>query len=514
MQRLILLLIILVNFQFLYAGKEVFSNRRFGADIAVNSAFTTVDDKYFEMSSNPSGYGSVFTNHKVSNRVEVGLNKRVIQTNNFSGSVKLKITYDRWNQLTSSFIQEVEIRSFSVQHLLDGYAQNVDRSSFVFANAHRVKVQILELSNVVASAIYVETSIEVERYYAYQLSTVANLTATPYPLNSSFSSFDNEFIDISWDFFKGAESYELEYVHINDYTLTANVYKTIDEIDFNYYLNSTRVEVVNNYYRIPNIYDHGYFLFRVRPIFRGGIDYKDKITYDYLWSAPEHGSLAYNHPWNHAIFIGREYNKNLNWGHSVAFVEDGKRYEGVIFADGLGRSRQSVFRNPATDQVVVNNVYYDQIGRAVINDLPTPVDNSFPRHLANFNRSSYDQTSFNYEKFDLGNFTGPCNIDRYGMSNDFGTSRYYSSNNPNFSGANGVIPDAHDFPFSRVSYMDDFTGRVSKSAAAGNELNLGKNHEVSFIYVTTNQSELDQLFGEEVFMLGIHCKNIKVINPL
>ncbi len=221
MQRLILLLIILVNFQFLYAGKEVFSNRRFGADIAVNSAFTTVDDKYFEMSSNPTGYGSVFTNHKVCNRVEVGLNKRVIQTNDFNGSVKLKITYDRWNQLTSSFIQEVEIRSFSVQHLLDGYAQNVDRSSFVFANAHRVKVQILELSNVVASAIYVETSIEVERYYAYQLSTVANLTATPYPLNSSFSSFDNEFIDISWDFFKGAESFfktlKVERIYLRTY---------------------------------------------------------------------------------------------------------------------------------------------------------------------------------------------------------------------------------------------------------------------------------------------------------
>ena len=482
-----------------FGGKEHFSSRISGSEIVLNKSFRVVDDKYFDMLENPSGWSSRFTNYRVSNKVMVGLNPAIKQQTAFSGEIAIEVIYEVWNTATLAFDEVTENRTLFVEYNTNEYQEITDRSSFVFQNAHRMKVKIKGLTGVLAEAIFIEGHVEVERYYTGANDIVNHLKATAYPAPYSFSQPENEFIDLSWDFYPGAESYELEYVHVNDYTLVEGTYKHVNQIPFDYYRNSTRVELLTNYYRIPNIYDHGYFIFRVRPIMRGGNDFSVKKYETAYWSAPESGLIGWDHPSGEVVFIGREYDPGMNWSHEVSFTEEGKRFEAVAFGDGLGRGRQTVARNTETEQTVVSNVYFDELGRVVIADLPTPLDVSYPVHHPNFNRADVaGNPSFNNQNFDNPNGSdGTCNFNPYGMSDQYGSSRYYSPQNPNKQGPNSMIPDAENFPYSRIHYLEDFTGRVDLTSAAGPELTLGKGREMKYYYVTATQPELYQLFGEE-----------------
>jgi RHS repeat-associated protein len=483
-------------------GIEHFSSRISGSEIAVNASFNVADDKYFDMLEDPSGWSSNYTNYNVSNKVIVGLNPSVKQLTTFNGEVELQVVYELWNATTLSFDQYTVNRTLYVEYNTDGNQQITDRSTWVLSGGHRMKIKIVGLTNVEEENIFIEGHVEVDRYYTYGGLGVANLKALPYPFSSSstpFSEPNNEFIDIAWDFCPGAESYELEYVHINDYKLENGDYQSVNTIPFDYYRNSTRVDLLTNYYRIPNIYDHGYFIFRVRPVMRGGFDFSRKV-YEEQWSAQESGMIGLHHPSGQIVYIGREYDAGMNWSHQAVFTEEGKRFESVSFGDGLGRGRQTVARNTATNQTVVSNVYFDELGRVVIADLPTPLDAAYPIHHPDFNRANvggtppFDNTYFdNPETSD-----GVCVFDQYGMSNNYGASKYYSPQNPYLYGTNGTIPNAENFPYSRIHYLNDFTGRVDRTSAAGPELALGKGHETQYYYVTATQTELYQLFGEEV----------------
>lgn len=499
-----------------YGGIEHFSSRISGTQIVPNASFKVTDDKYYDMLENPSNWNLQFVNYRVSNKVVVGLNPGVRLQTPFDGEVKIKVTYEVWNPGTLSFDQLSISRTLEVAYDADGYQQQTDRSTLVLSGAHRMTVSVTELTNVEAEDLFIEGHIEVERYYSQVTTQVEHLIATPYPVSSSpllFSDPANEFIDLSWDFYPGAESYELEYVHINDYTLQNGEYRPITELSFNYYRNSTRVELLTNYYRIPNIYDHGYFIFRVRPIMRKTPDYTQKLSYNASWSEVEAGLLSDHNP-EQVIFIGREYDQKMNWAHQVAFTEEGKRFESVSFGDGLGRGRQTVARNTATNQTVVSNVYFDELGRAVITDLPTPLDLLYPVHHPDFNRAEVGGLpSFNATNFDDPSTSdGVCTFNPYGMSSLHGASRYYSYENDNQEGANGTIPDAGNFPYSRIHYLTDFTGRVDITAAAGSELTIGGGHETRYHYVTATQPELYQLFGEEVGDAS-HYQKLVTVDP-
>src|SRR5690606_2979760 len=95
-----------------------------------------------------------------------------------------------------------------------------------------------------------------------------------------------------------------------------------------------------------------------------------------------------------------------------------------------------------------------------------------------------------------------------GMHNEHGAAEYYSSENENQDGANAYIPDAEHFPFSRITYCDDFTGRIDCIAGQGATLKMGEGHETRMMYVTPSQAELYQLFGVEVGIATHYQKTI------
>ena len=500
---------------------ETYSNRVEGdTDPLLTTNNDLYDDKYFDMLTEP--FWSVnYSNYKVTNFVRLGINPSVLQNVTYSGSVDVLITYHVWNNVGGVFDIVNENQTLFVNYDINGFNLISDQSSFVFSDAHYINVQILSINGLNEADLFIESQIEVERYYTMNLNQVSFIGDQPVPTGTTYSGPNNEFIELSWSFHPGAESYELEWVHINNYDVVTNpsgiivTPKSINSIEYNFYLNSTRIEICENSYQVPNIFDKGYFLYRVRPISKSGSDFTQRNEGD--WSAPESGIIGIDHPPTNLFLIDREYErdliKNLNWGHQVAYTENGKRFESVSFVDGLGRGRQTVAKNTATDQVVVSNVYYDELGRPVISDLPTPVDQQYPRHFPNFNRADEPSfPSYNQEYFDLLLGGGNCNLNSKGMSDEFGAAKYYSTNNPDQDGENAYIPDAENFPFSRITYKDDFTGRVDRIASQGNTLKMGSGKETRMIYVSPSQTELNQLFGVEVGWAS-HYQKMVTVDP-
>ena len=495
MQRIVSVLAIVFLFcSQLFAGQETYSTRVEGSEISVGATHEVYDVQYFDMLSDPL-WGSNYTNHRVRNKVQLGVNPEVVQRGVYSAEVKVRVTYQEWT--VSGFSTVVKDRILTVTYDgTDEYALIEDLSTFSFEGGHYVQVEILTISSGIdVDAIFIESTIEIERYCAFDGSQVVGS-------NHDYQYFgvniNNDYIEFNWDVKTGAEYYELEWVHINDYTVDNGIYVPLGDLEYDFYLNSTRIMTHDNWYKIPAIFDHGYVIFRVRPIGAQGFDFSKR--YDGEWDGFEKGVLA-NFPNARIIVIGSEYDTKMNWAHQVGYTEEGKRFEGLSFMDGLGRGRQSVSHNTVTQQAVVSNVYYDELGRPAISDLPTPVDGEQLMHYPDFNRPEVD-TTIGYQPGyydDLSVNNDPeCSQTSAGFSLYHGAGEYYSDNNPDVDGQNAHIPNAEHFPFSRVTYLEDFTNRPRRIGAFGDDLKMGSGHETEMIYVSPNQAELNKLFGSEV----------------
>lgn len=486
MKFLFVFILILVTTS-VFGADDRFTNRIEGSAISVGTSFDLFDDKFFDMNTNVL-WPTQYTNYKVANKVTLGLNRDVLQMNTFSaGTVNLKITYQTWNG--TGFTPTIVNQNLVVSNNLTPLSTIDDLSSFIFSGAHKISVEITGLSaGLTVGDLFIESEINVERYYAFDGLAVLGS-------NHSIVGTNNDYIDFNWNTKTGAEFYELEWVHINEYSIVAGQYIQPNDLNYNFYLNSTRVTVKTNQYTIPNIFDRGYLVFRVRAIGMHGSTFSNRK--EGAWTLAERGSLGTLSP-NQMKHIVTEYDPGMNWSHQVGYAEDGKRMESVSFVDGLGRGRQTVVHNTETKQAVVSNVYYDELGRPAISDLPTPVDGEQLKHYADFNKSNAaGNPSFNWTNFDVPNQTDPCNIQTQGFSTTSGAGQYYSPNNPNRFDENANIPDAEGYPFSRVTYLNDFTGRVDKVSGTGDDLKIGAGHETQMIYLSSDQTELNKLFGME-----------------
>ncbi len=500
------ILLLFVSVQHSRAAVESAVERREGNQLVVSGTplFTIYDNKYTQMATDPT-WGTVFTNYRVSNVLRLGLNPDVPQTDDLSGTITFTIKTWTWNAGTSSF--DISTETGRVLTLLYSAANPTDIvdeiNSYAFEDAHKIEVYITAISGGTFDVedVYVSAEIEVERYYALDNIAVTGLTIDTPTDNSEYYQFD-------WDHKQGAEFYELEWVHISDATLEDAVYKATSALKYNYYLNSTRILVKGNSYRIPKIFDHGYLIYRIRPV--GLVGGAFNIRKPGAWTNGESGTVA-SHTAANRLAITTDYDEHMNWSHQVAYGDYGERFESVSFADGLGRGRQSVGHNTETQQAVVSNVYYDELGRPVISDLPTPEDGEVLRHKANFNLADENPGDpYQQQYFDSELSVDVCNPLGGGFSTTSGAGEYYSSSNPDQDGENVRIPDAAKFPFSRVTYRNDFTGRVDKVSGIGADLKIGSGRETSFAYPSANQAELDRLFGAEVGQASHYEKMVTI----
>lgn len=139
--------------------------------------------------------------------------------------------------------------------------------------------------------------------------------------------------------------------------------------------------------------------------------------------------------------------------------------------------------------VVAGTSVYDYSARASLSPMAVPVAG---------------KTEFGYEdKLLQDNFGQLYTAKNFDTDNNYTdpepisgglVTEYYSDLNPDLS-----IPSAEGYPFSRVLFYTDGTGRARQSGSAGNTLRVGaaETHTVRVAFASVSDDELIRVFGDE-----------------
>ncbi|MEM7036523.1 MAG: hypothetical protein AAF570_06035, partial [Bacteroidota bacterium] len=277
---------------------------------------------------------------------------------------------------------------------------------------------------------------------------------------------------LRWGYVAGAEEYEIEYSWIDAYSS-----QTVNEA----FERAVRFASTENYYRPDLTYREGTVYFRIRAVGRFinnvGSDYSYK-KYG-KWSAP----VAYQ------INGQNSFEADKNLVYTTTFTEGGKYKKVMSYADGAGKSRQSLTHLSSDSSTVLTQTEYDHEGRGVITTIPIPKP-GINLHFDNSLNEDLSNAVFAPPYFDNGT-SAP-------LSDQTGAGRYFSPNNNHGGIARDYIPDAQGFPYSRVVFENDATGRIAAQGGVGPDHQPGSGHEVRFFYGDASATQLGRMFGGNV----------------
>ncbi|MEN9303793.1 MAG: hypothetical protein RL264_2222, partial [Bacteroidota bacterium] len=334
----------------------------------------------------------------------------------------------------------------------------------------------------------------------------------------------NESVTLSWSAVPGALEYQLEWLHINDYSYdpnnanSINLHRSPANLSYNFTENATRISTAQTNYNLNLVFDRGWVVYRVRAL--GLLDKQNPQSYYYsAWTLADAGTVG-NVSNDKKLQIDNSlvHENALNWQYATTYAEEGKRKEVISYFDGSLRNRQTVTQINSDDNTVVGQTIYDAQGRPAVQVLPVPVlldncsssGNAALRYYPKFNRFD-DQTAYNSSHFEVSSEGTPCAISAAPMDENTGAALYYSPNNPKQNNAQGYVPDANGYPFTQVEYTPDNTGRIRRQSGVGATFQLGSGHETKYFYAQPNQLELNRLFGSEVGY-ALHYKKNMVID--
>ncbi|MEP7265286.1 MAG: hypothetical protein ABI772_12345, partial [Bacteroidota bacterium] len=327
-------------------------------------------------------------------------------------------------------------------------------------------------------------------------------------------------IEVTWTPQDEAEEYDLEWTYVNNYgQLIGTPYNASTAI-YNFD-NCSRITTSFSSYRISNIYDQGFIVFRIRAVGRD-INNPSVVVYG-EWDLPANSGTVASATTNRYYEILVDHEHELNWQVSTTFAEDGKKKEVISYFDGSFKNRETVTKTNTENNAVVGQTIYDSYGRAAISVLPVPVvmDNDcpdpivdqtnpimfYPKFNRNLNGNQYSATDFDLN----GNVCPPLTPPAAPMGTTSGASQYYSDQNLRLSPFRDLIPDAEKYPFSQVEFTPDNTGRVRRQGSVGTEFQLNGKSSL-YLYGQPNQLQLDRFFGPEAGDATHYKKNI-VIDP-
>ncbi|MGB0525061.1 MAG: LamG-like jellyroll fold domain-containing protein [Flammeovirgaceae bacterium] len=213
--------------------------------------------------------------------------------------------------------------------------------------------------------------------------------------------------------------------------------------------------------------------------------------------------------------ITTDFETNRSWQVVTTFAEDAKSKKVATYFDGRLTPRQSIVNLNTDEQVLVQESFYDHMGRAALNVLPTPIPSNSLGFQKNFNpfELGVDATEPK-QLFDNQSNTTAITLSTTGK----GAGNYYSANNPNLLNADDInrhhqyIPDAEGLAYTQVEYMNDGTGRVKRSSGVGKIFALDGQHTTNYYYATPTETELKRLFGSNVGQ-AVYYKKQAVKDP-
>lgn len=456
--------------------------------LAKDSSVTTQDSAYFDAALR----SKLDTPYPVRNIVTLKINEYapLYLGAAFSATAHVRITYTTPQLTEETFEQDLTIN-------YDTANTYTMRSSFVFAHAHKVKVEVMSITMNTATnvlpALMLENAIELHPVYKWSCT---DNTVQGFHANNTPNTDSTDELQVSWDVATGADVYDLEWAYVDSSALSR--YGSPVNADLLFAYNTTRVTIANNAYRIPLLYDDGGILYyRVRAVQEKG----NNRRMESVWSSSFTGGLgAYS-------FMGHQ--RQLNWQSSIAYAEDGKRKVTVQYFDGSLRSRQTVTKDNTTDTTIVAETAYDYQGRPAIQILPAPTLSNVIKFSRNLNRdingAEYDKDHYDYIATPEDYLTASAAP----MDTTSGANRYYSSQNPDKNeGFNRFIPKAEGYAFTETQYTQDNTGRIAKQSGVGANFKIGSTHETQYFYGSPSQEDLYALFGTEVGDVTHYFKNM------
>ncbi|PCJ89988.1 MAG: hypothetical protein COA57_00100 [Flavobacteriales bacterium] len=248
----------------------------------------------------------------------------------------------------------------------------------------------------------------------------------------------------------------------------------------------------------------GFYAWRVRPIgtfYEGGIaNAKNWGLYNSpaLNDGDKHLNLASLGGSNNAYFYFEDPDENINWMYSRTFTEENKISEQINYAGRLLHTKQTQAHLQSNDHTIITQTVQDFSGRPALTTIPVPVapvnggglEGYVPGMVTNSSGDLYTA-----DDFDTDN-----NFDAPGVVGPSGPYDYYSDDN--IAQPDLTIPDAEGYPYSRIVYFNDATGRVKEQSGVGKVHAIGlqsngQGRTVRTFFGTPSDEELIRIFGDE-----------------
>jgi len=412
--------------------------------------------------------------------------------------------------------------------------KDLERSFKVYKDAYKCDVSILavtaedENGNSIATGdipddIRVEVELRRTRYFNVPSSPTAQVTSfmTVNPSEQTDRYNRDNMVMVRWNTLPWAAEYELEWIFVEDFgtSLSTPVLPALLPVQFKNNASRVRVPASQNTFYIPIVYTNGYVVARVRAVTRGGPALDDDLFGPWSFDPSNSGALTVDDApmgSKRRIAFGNSYLLNhINAQYTVSFSEDGKILPKGTYADGTLRIRQENVAaaissgdvNDYTKMGVVTETIYDFLGRPAISTLPAVTERGFS-YKVNYNQNTLGN-KYSYLDFDFEMpANGTCYGASLGMSDARGAGQYYSANNPDMSGPQGRLPDAFDFPFTRIIYEADNASRPKIQSGVGYEHRIGSGHETQYVYGNPSQTDLNRLFGTDAGYAGYYQKSM------
>jgi len=453
------------------AKQEEYSSTLTGAAITTNAVLTKKDALYHVPTPINSAWVSIqgIRYQDVKNVITLKVdhtNLNVIP--NFTVNVELLITY----RDVDGALQTISTNPvLTVSHSSSTSLAFKDINAFTFTGGHLVDVTIQNISTTPASAnianLVLENKIIIERYFDFDKDIVPTGLTIPTNLNAAKE------IEITWPVIQGAEEYQLEWLHVNNYDGATGATRLASELKYDFSRNATRISTTGNSYKVAAVFEQGYVLFRFRALTIDGAN--NNLLIPGKWSAGANCSPVLcnvsTHSTKFEITAAHETDK-FNWQYSASYAEEGKKKESVSYFDGSLRNQQVVSKINSDNQAIVGETYYDHQGRAAIQVLPAPANSPVIGFYNNFN--THLGVPYSREHFDLN--SGACSILAKPMDPSSGTSKYYSPQNPDKQDHQAFVPDALSYPFTHVEHEGDNSGRIRRQGGVGPDHQLGSGH--------------------------------------
>lgn len=379
------------------------------------------------------------------------------------------------------------------------------------SNVHYLYVKILSVSNAnVKHLVKLEAELDQQRFRNLANGTVGSNPPGLTLLDSTTQKGEYVIlINPTSDIFNWAEEYDLEWTFVDAYASDMTLAPT-NQVLFDTRFNTTRVSIKQLEYRISNVFEKGYLIFRVRAVGRGIPQTTQRIEGPWNWTPSAQRILVSTV--SPSLFFtiqgSKQHEDSLNWQYQCSYAEEGKRKEVVSYYDGSLRNRQLVTRSTTSDFALVQDKIYDHQGRPAIEVLPAPTTPNVFKFFRNFTLD-HNGNSYGKEDFDFDGTSCTSPVDS--MKTTSGASKYYSAQNqwigadPNYQ---NFVPVAKGYPFIQTEYTPDNTGRVSRVSMPGINHKLESGHESVNYYGTPFQEELDMLFGSEVGFAAHYMKEM------